>query len=271
MTVEEEKAGVIRRGFEGTRFEQSPKWVRVRFGGRFIADSKRAHLLFEPRHLPVYYFPLEDVAHGALERSRRVEQTDKGARVFWHVAVGAARADDAAWSFPDPPEEHSALASFVSFEWDAMEAWFEEDDEVFVHPRDPYHRIDVLRSSRLVRVEHAGRVLADSARPVLLFETGLPPRYYIPKADVRLELLEASETRTRCPYKGEAEHWSARIGGALHPDVAWTYRLPAVEVSKIENLVCFYQERVDAMQVDGHWIERPATPWTRAGNGPART
>lgn len=263
MRTEEDKSGVIRRSFEGFRFEQSPKWVRVRFGSDFVVDSKRVHLLFDPRRLPVYYFPREDVASEALERSETVEETDKGSRTFWHVRSGDRRATNAAWSFEDPPPELSAMSGFVAFEWDAMDAWFEEDDEVFVHPKDPYHRIDVLRSSRHVRVEHARAVLADTHRPVLLFETGLPPRFYVPKSDVNLDVLEASETRTQCPYKGEAEHWSARVDGALHEDVAWTYRLPSVEVSKIENLVAFYQERVDSMSVDEETLEKAHTPWSR--------
>lgn len=263
MAIEQDKTGVIRRSFDAVRFEQSPKWVRVMFGSRFIADSRRARLLFEPTRLPVYYLPLDDVADDALERSTRVEQTEKGECRFWHVVSGEQRATDAAWSFPEPAGDFSFLAGYVSFRWSAMDAWFEEDDEVFVHPRDPYHRIDVVRGSRHVRVEHAGALLADSRRPVLLFETGLPTRYYLPKTEVALALLEPSRTRTQCPYKGEAEHWSARIGGVLHEDVAWTYRLPNVEVSKIENMVCFYQERVDAMMVDGEPVEVPVTPWSR--------
>jgi uncharacterized protein (DUF427 family) len=266
LEPEEDKSAVIHRSFDGIRFEQSPKWIRVRFGDSFVADSKRTHLLLEPAHLPVYYFPEDDIAPDALERSERTEETPRGTRIFWKVRSGDKTAANAAWSF-DPVDDYSFLKGFVTFKWNAMDGWFEEDDEIFVHAKDPYHRIDVLRSSRHVRVEHAGRTLADTVRPVVLFETGLPARYYIPKADVRLELLEASATRTQCPYKGEAEHWSARLDDALHEDLAWTYRLPSVEVSKIENLVAFYQERVDAFHVDDEQIEPPTTPWARARPG----
>jgi len=253
MTLEEEdKVTGIRRSFEGTRFELSPKWVRVRFGGRFIVDSQRAHLLYEPRRLPVYYFPLEDVADGVLAQSDRRD----GTRAFYHVVSGGSRAEDTAWSFDERP-------GFVAFRWNEMDAWFEEDEEVFVHAKDPYHRVDVLRSTRHIRFVLDGETLAESHRPVVLFETGLPPRYYLPLTDVRMDLFERSETRTECPYKGEAEHLSARVGGTLHADVAWTYKLPTPESAKIQGLVAFYQERIDETYIDGELQPELVTPWAR--------
>lgn len=264
MTVSsEDKRDVIRRGFEGVRFEPSSKRVRVMLDGSFIADSRRTHLLFDPRRLPVYFFPQSDVTDGTLAPSDRTEETDRGTRRYFHVTAGGRRVENAAWTLTDSPAGHPDLDAYVTFRWSAMDAWYEEDDEVFVHARDPYHRIDVLRSSRAVRVEHAGTVLAGSSRPVILFETGLPPRFYLPKTDVRLDILEPSSTRTACPYKGEADHWSARIDGALYEDLAWSYRLPLAEVGKIENLICFYQERVDVFEVDGERGEIPRTPWSK--------
>jgi uncharacterized protein (DUF427 family) len=234
-----------------TRFEPSPKWVRIRFGGRFIADTRRAHLLCEPRRLPIYYVPLEDVADGALVASDRKD----GPRTYFHVVSDGSRADDAAWLNEDRPD-------FVAFKWSAMDAWFEEDEQVFVHARDPYHRIDVLRSTRHLCVEVGREVLADSHRPVMLFETGLPARYYLPVTDVRMELLEGSPTRTECPYKGEAEHWSARIDGSLYEDIAWTYKIAMPEVAKIAGLICFYEERIDAFVLDGELQPKLVTPWS---------
>jgi uncharacterized protein (DUF427 family) len=253
MELEEKKVGAIKRGFEGTRFEQSPKWVRVRFGGRFIADTRRAHLLYEPGRLPVYYFPVADVAAGALVQSSKRD----GSRTFYDVAVDAARAEAAAWSVEGRPD-------FVAFRWSAMDAWFEEDEEVFVHAKDPYHRIDVNRSTRHVRVELGGETIADSHRPVILFETGLPPRYYLPPTDVRLELLEHSETRTQCPYKGEADHWTATIDGKRYEDIAWSYKVALPEVAKIAGLICFYEERVDVFEIDGEVQSKPETPWSKS-------
>jgi uncharacterized protein (DUF427 family) len=131
-----------------------------------------------------------------------------------------------------------------------MDSWFEEDEEVFVHARDPYKRIDALRSSRHVRVEVDGVVLAESDHPTILFETSLPPRYYLPKVDVRMDLLEPTDTVTRCPYKGQARYWSARIGDRLEQDIAWSYPSPFPESQPVMALVCFYNERVDLI-VDG--------------------
>jgi uncharacterized protein (DUF427 family) len=240
-----------------------PRRVRATFGGRTIGDSTRAVLLLEPRRLPVYYFPREDVRTDALVASHRREDSPaKGQASFWHVRAGERRADDAGWSYSNPPGPAAGLADHVAFYWDAMDAWFEEDDEVFVHPKDPYHRVDVLNSSRHVRVEIDGVSVAESNRPRLLFETGLPTRYYLPKVDVRMDLLERSDSVTRCPYKGITEHLSARVGDRLIEDVAWVYATPLPESSKIENLVCFYNERVD-LQVDGELQVRPTTPWSR--------
>jgi uncharacterized protein (DUF427 family) len=242
MTVEDEKIG-LRRNFEGSRFEQSPKWVRVRSGGRFIADSRRVHMLFEPRRLPVYYFPIEDVLPDVLVPSRR-----DGNRQFFNVGS----APDARWTRDEWP-------GFVAFRWADMDQWFEEDEEVFVHARDPYHRVDVLRSTRHVQIELAGEMLADTKRPVLLFETGLPMRIYIPQSDVRMDLLEHSATRTECPYKGEADHWSTR----QHEDIAWSYKIALPDVAKIQGLIAFYQERVSAVYIDGELQPELETPWAR--------
>ncbi len=137
---------------------------------------------------------------------------------------------------------------------------YEDDEPVYVHPRDPHIRVDILASSRHVRVEIGGTVVAESPRPRLLFETGLPVRYYLPRTDVRMDVLQASDTVTRCPYKGQAEHFSARIGDDLVPDVAWSYPAPLPESQKIAGLVALYDERVDT-HVDGVKQERPTTPF----------
>jgi uncharacterized protein (DUF427 family) len=142
-----------------------------------------------------------------------------------------------------------------------MDAWFEEDEEVFVHPRDPHKRVDILASSRHVRVEIDGVTLAESSSPRMLFETSLPVRYYLPKPDVRLDLLVPSDTVTRCPYKGTTVHYSANVDGTLRPDVAWCYQAPVAESLKIAGLIAFYNERVD-LYVDGERLERPETPFS---------
>jgi uncharacterized protein (DUF427 family) len=247
-----------------SEFEPSPRWVRVRFGGQYVADSRRVMLFRETGRLPVYYFPQADVRMDLLTPAGEASGGDyKGPMKYWNVKVGEREAPQAAWMHPQPAAGAPPLNGYVAFEWGKMESWFEEDDEVFVHPRDPYKRIDVAHSSRHVQVVVAGETVADTRRPRLLFETGLPTRYYIPKADVRLDLLAPSDTHTRCPYKGVASYYSVKVGDTVVPDIAWYYPLPIPECPKIENLICFYNERVDALIVDGETQAKPQTPWSR--------
>ena len=248
----------------GPELEPSPRWVRVRLGGLTVADSKRVLLLREPGRLPIYYFPRADVRaelRGPVEHGPGCP--DRGAVVCWTVRVGDRTAEHAAWECTDSRPERRPLWGHVAFEWTKMDAWFEEDDEVYVHARDPYKRVDVLHSSRHVRVVVRGELVAETRRPALLFETGLPTRYYLSKADVRMDLLVPTDTETRCPYKGLASYYSARIGSTIARDIAWCYRHPIPECSKIENLVCFFNEKVD-LHVDGELQPRPRTRWSAA-------
>jgi uncharacterized protein (DUF427 family) len=151
------------------------------------------------------------------------------------------------------------LSGTVRFAWEALDQWFEEDEEIFVHPRNPYSRVDALRSTRAVRIERDGVVLATSAAPVMVFETGLPTRYYIDQRDVRFEHLVPSDTRTECPYKGRVSgYWSARIGERIHRDLAWMYSFPTRQLLPIAGLVAFLNERVDIF-IDGAAQPRPKT------------
>ncbi|ACZ00066.1 DUF427 domain-containing protein [Thermomonospora curvata] len=241
------------------RIEPSAKRVRAYLGGEAIADSLRPFLVWEVPYYPTYYFPVEDVRTDLLvpEEESKPSPTLGEGRVFT-VKTEKATAPKAALRYPDSPVE--ALRGLVRLEWDAMDGWFEEDEEVFTHPRDPYHRVDVLASSRHVRVEVDGVTVAESSSPRLLFETGLPTRYYLPKPHVRTDLLEPTGTVTHCPYKGQAEYWSVRIGDRTYPDLAWSYRSPLPESQKIAGLIAFYNEKVD-IYVDGVKQERPQTPF----------
>ncbi|MFY9778845.1 MAG: DUF427 domain-containing protein, partial [Trebonia sp.] len=147
------------------------------------------------------------------------------------------------------------------FDWAAMDEWLEEDEPVYTHPRDPYKRVDILASSRQVRVEVDGVTVADSTRPHILFETGLPPRYYLPLPDVRTELLVPSATQSHCPYKGTAAYWSVDTGHGVHPDLVWIYRTPLPESQKVAGLACFYNEKVD-LYIDGELQDRPRTQFS---------
>ena len=243
--------------------EPSPRRVRAVFGGAVVADSTSVVLLRERGMVPVYYFPADDVRTDLLERSeRRTHCPYKGDASYWSLRLGDRTAPDAVWAYEDPITEVSDIKGHLAFYWGRVDAWFEEDDEVFGHPRDPYVRIDVRQSSRHVRVVVGGQTVAESRRPRLLFETGLPTRYYLPKLDVRMDLLVPSATRTVCPYKGTATYWSVRAGGTCLEDAAWIYSPPVPDCAQIDNLVCFFQEKVDELHVDGELLPRPHTPWS---------
>ena len=264
-TMNEEAARAVRPlpPSEHIRVEPSPRRVRVRFGTEFVADSTRVLLLLERGHTPVYYFPLEDVRTDLMMTTdRHTTCPYKGEASYWTVRAGDRMAENAVWGYPSPIAERADIAGHVAFYWNAMDAWFEEDDEVFVHARSPYTRVDVLSSSRHVQVVVGGEIIADTRRPRLLFETGLPTRYYIPKLDVRMDLLEPTETQTMCPYKGKAQYWSARIGDRVFPDLVWSYSPPIPECWRIDNLVCFFNERVDEILVDGERQAVSKTPWS---------
>jgi uncharacterized protein (DUF427 family) len=246
---------------DGIRFEPVHRRVRVMFGGVTIADSARVMLMLENRRLAVYYFPASDVRLDLfVPTDFKAPHPGKGEASFYSIRVGDRIVEKAAWRYLQP--ERPDLKDYVAFYWDKMDAWFEEDDEVFVHPRDPYHRVDVLHSSRHVKVVVGGEVVAETTRPRLLFETSLPTRYYIPKLDVRLDLLTPTTTSTRCPYKGKASYWTVNVGGKQFTDIVWSYPAPIPECPKIENLLCFYNEKVDAVYVDGELQARPVTPWS---------
>ena len=244
------------------RIEPSPRWVRAVLGGIVVADSRQ--VLTVTLGLPVYYFPLRDVRADLLELSDHKElHRAIGERSFYHLRVGDRFIADAAWRFGELVPEAREIADHVAFYWDRLDHWYEEDDAVFVHARDPYHRVDVLSSSRHVRVVIGDEVVADSHRPHLLFETGLPTRYYLPRMDVRMDLLRPSDTVTQCPYKGRTVHYDLGRGDQARRDIAWSYPFPIPECPKIENLICFYDERVDAVEVDGQVQRKPRTPWSR--------
>lgn len=233
------------------QFIPSPKRVRAFIGGETIVDSRHAMLLRERGHPPVYYFPKEDVRMDLLVATdHHTTCPYKGQAAYWSIRIDNTEIENAVWSYPDPNSEALDIAGYLAFYWNKVDTWYEEDEEVFVHPHDPYHRIDVSHSSRHIRVVVAGETVAETQRPVLLFETGLPIRFYIPKIDTRFDKLITSDTVTYCPYKGEAHYFSAKSGTQVVKDIAWYYPYPVTEVAKIANLVCFYNERVEAFYVD---------------------
>jgi uncharacterized protein (DUF427 family) len=241
------------------RTEPSGKRVRVLFGGQVVADTTDALYVWEGPHYPQYYLPRADVAAGVLAPSGTTRHSpSRGTATYFTVTAGGRNAPDSAWTYPDSPLE--ALRDRVRFDFDAMDAWFEEDEEIFVHPRSPSARIQILPSSRHVTVAVDGVVVADTHRPTFLFETGLPRRTYFPKLDVRLDLLTPTASATRCPYKGTATYWSVTTPAGERADLAWSYPTPLPESEGVAGLIAFYDEKVD-VTVDGVPETRPKSPF----------
>lgn len=231
------------------RVERGQKRVRAFLDGQLVVDTFAPLLVWEVPYYPTYYLPLDDVQAELVPTGDVDRSPSRGAGHRHDVKLpDGATAANAAVTFPESPLED--LHGHVRLDWDAMSSWFEEDEQVYVHVRSPYTRIDVLPTSRHVEVRLGDVVLADTTRASALFETGLPPRWYIPKVDVRMDLLVPSDTVTRCPYKGQASHYSARIGDEETADVAWTYPAPLAESQRIASLVAFYDRRV-TVTIDG--------------------
>jgi uncharacterized protein (DUF427 family) len=242
-----------RRGL--VRTEPSNKRVRIVLGGEVIVDSHDALYVWEGPHYPQYYVPIADVVAGVLEPSAtETRSPSRGVARHYDVRAGGKEATDAAWRYEASPIE--ALRDRVRFDWAAMDAWFEEDEEIFVHPRDPSTRVQILPSSRHVTIAVDGVVVADTTRPTFLHETHLPRRTYVPKLDVRLDLMTPTTTSSMCPYKGTARYWTLVTPSGEHTDVAWSYPAPFRESAPIAGLVAFYDHRVD-LTIDGVLQRRP--------------
>jgi uncharacterized protein (DUF427 family) len=246
---------------EANHVEPVPRRIRAFLAGQAIIDTTRARYVWEWPNYPQYYIPVGDVRRETLVQEGDNEDTPRGVVERYGLRVGDVYRAEAAKLFVD-----SALPGVrqtVRFEWKAMDSWFEEDEQVFVHPRNPYVRVDALRSKRHVRVELDGATLADSSSSVLVFETGLPTRYYLSRLDINWDYLTATETVTECPYKGTTTgYWSVRVGDRVHPDLAWSYDFPTRQLLPIAGLVAFYNERADIV-VDGRPAGRPKTHFSR--------
>jgi uncharacterized protein (DUF427 family) len=240
------------------RVEMSPKRVRALVGGIPVFDTTAARLVWEKPYYPTYYIPRADMSAELRENGETIVRDGLGKGRALDLHVGDQAVADAALAYDDGtvPE----LRGLLRLRWSAMDEWLEEDEPVYVHPRDPYKRVDILPSSRHVRVALDGVTVAESRKPTLLFETGLPTRYYLPVGDVCTDLLRPTGSVTRCPYKGTASWWSLDVGGTVHDDLVWMYRTPIAESQRIAGLMAFYNERVD-LYVDGELQERPDSPF----------
>ncbi len=237
--------------------EPVPRRIRAVLGGQAVLDTVRALYVWERPFYPQYYVPLADVRRDLLIAEERTQQTRRGAAALHALRVGDIHRPHAARLFTS--SQVAGLTETVRFEWEALDDWFEEDERVFVHPRSPYVRVDALRSARPVRIELDGVVLAESSSPVMVFETGLPTRYYINRTEINFDHLLATTTVTSCPYKGTTTgYWSIQADDTVHPDLAWAYDFPALQLLPIAGMIAFYNEKVDII-LDGQRLERPQT------------
>jgi uncharacterized protein (DUF427 family) len=248
MAGKRRQDAMTERSGNAVRVETGRKRVRAYLGTDLVADTLAPLLVWEFPYYPVYYIPAADVRAELIPAGESEHVPELGAAELYDVKAGQAAATRAARRYHTSPVPE--LRDAVRLEWAAMSQWLEEDEPVYVHPRDPYKRVDILASSRRVRVELDGITVAESDQPRLLFETGLPVRYYLPLTHVRMDLLRPSDTATQCPYKGTASYWSVDTGAGVHEDVVWMYRAPLPESQKIAGLACFYNERV-GLYVDG--------------------
>jgi uncharacterized protein (DUF427 family) len=237
--------------------EPVPRRIRAVLAGEIVLDTVAAVYVWEWPNYPQYYVPIEDVRADLLVDEQHEQRLSRGTARRFGLRVSDVTRPKALRVYGD--DALPGLAGRARFEWDAVDAWYEEDEQVFVHPRNPYTRVDAIRSTRAVRVELDGVVLARSAAPVMVFETGLPTRYYLNRTEVNLAHLVASETVTSCPYKGTTSaYWSVRIGDRTYPDLAWSYDFPTRQLQPIAGLVAFYNEKVDTY-LDDILLDRPLT------------
>lgn len=237
--------------------EPVPRRIRAMLAGQVIVDTTRALYVWEWPNYPQYYIPIDDVTTAYLVDEQHPQRLKRGLAQRYGLAVGDVSRPKAVRVYTEPAIDQ--LTGTARFEWDALDSWFEEDEEVFVHPRNPYTRVDALRSTRQVRIELDGVVLAESCSPVMVFETGLPTRYYFNPTEVNLRHLVATNTVTSCPYKGTTSHyWSVSIADMFLPDLAWAYDFPTRQLLPIAGLISFYNEKVDVV-IDGERLPRPTT------------
>jgi uncharacterized protein (DUF427 family) len=221
--------------------------LRVRFGGTWIADSEHALVFFEPGRYPVAYVPESDIAPGVLERSEHTTlHSDLGLTSWYTVRAGEHSAPRGGWQHIELPPYARELQTRVAFAWRAMDAFYEEDERILGHAADSYHRIDIRQTSRHLVVQHGDRLVAETRRPVVLYESGFAPRWYVTRADIDESALTAVDQQTFCPYKGLCSYYD--IGDARQ--AAWSYRQAYAEVGRISDFVSFEPDIVSVL-IDG--------------------
>jgi uncharacterized protein (DUF427 family) len=216
-------------------FSPFPRRVRATFADETLFDTDSAMLLHESNILPALYVPVADVRLDLLTKTDHSTHCPyKGDASYWTITAGGRSSENSVWGYETPVEGAPWLEGYVAMYWEQLDHWFDEDEEVFGHLRDPYHRVDVRPTGRRVRVSQGGQVIAETTAAQVLSETGFPNRYYVPSADVRTDLFEKSQTTTHCPYKGDSEYWTL-VGEHSVDDIAWSYPTPFDEASRVAD------------------------------------
>lgn len=241
----------MQTSFEGNKrllglVDATHKRVRVLLGGETIADDPAALMLYDHLYAPRYLFHKDHVKWDALTQRAETSHNRMYATItHYDVQAGSTKAEDAVKVFSDPVGNQKDISDYVSFEWDAMDEWYVEDELAIGHARHPYHRTDLRASSRRVRVTVNGEVVADSTNALFLFETGLLARYYLPQSDVNMAYLKPVDTRTTCAYKGHASYYDIVVGGISIADGAWYYAAPQPGLERLQDHLAFYNEHDD--------------------------
>jgi len=261
-TAIEKAPGFAKNPKKILEFEPSPRRIRIKFNGRVIVDSTNVMLMREGGHVPVLYFPMNDVQMDLFGPTNYSTYCGyKGEASYWTVSVGDRTEENVMWSYLNPHYETRSIKDYVALYWDRVDEWWEEDEQIFGHARDPKKRLDTVPSHRQVKIVLGGEVVSETTNAIFAFEGNHPLRFYIPESDITMALLTPTETTSVCPYKGRASYFSATINGIAYNDIAWSYRETLPECPRIKDLICFFNENVDAVFLDGEELPRPETKW----------
>lgn len=241
------------------KLEDYPRHVRAVVDGETVAESKRPMLMIESGYEIDYYFPQADLDMSRLQSSGEKKTSGyKGTQVFYNLVLEDRIIENAAWIYPDTPQNRPDLSAYVAFDWHKIDHWYEEDREIIGHPRNPYHRVDAFPSKRHIQIVVNGATIAESNNAHFLFETGFPTRYYLPQEDVNMDYLTPTGLSTICTYKGVSSYWTINVNGETHENVVWGYENPMPQQHEIKGLMAFYNEKLD-VYVDGKLEEKPRT------------
>ena len=264
VTTPGKAPGFVKNPDKVLEFEPSPRRIRINVNGEDIVDSTNVMLMREGGHVPALYFPMDDVRMDLFSATDYTSHCGyKGDASYWTLTIGDRTEENVMWAYRNPYDEIRDIKDYVAFYWGRVDEWWEEDEQIFGNARDPKKRLDTVPSHRPVKIVLGGEVVAETTDAMFAFEGNHPLRFYIPEKDVRMDLLSSTETTSVCPYKGRSSYYSAIVNGKAYDDIAWCYRETLPECPRIKDLICFYNENVDAVFLDGKELPSPETKWSR--------